>query len=244
MGVRGRDTTFTREADPDVKNESGGWSLTPYQKWGETEGVVREINDSKGSGPYNRTLHIRKGDAPVGIVSEQRMAIEFVHGFGFGKRIKTIESVVREGNTRILRGTIQIWWEDASTFRIEQGDDLLVKKALIDCDVRGHLTRFEVTTEGAIDRQGFVFARTGHFRRLAMGTKDANPPDYEPGVSKEFSTQFDDVRFRLGDDEYKALIRMEITPGTQVNDDISNKVYRLEKDNTITDLGQAVPRRP
>jgi hypothetical protein len=220
------------------------WHMAPYQKWGETGGVVREILDSKAPGPHGRTFHIRKGDAPVGIVSEQRMAIEFVHGFGFGKRIKAIESVVREGDRRILRGTIQIWWEDVSTFRIELGDDLLVKEARIDCDVRGHLTRFEVTTEGAIDRQGFVLARTGHFRRSAMGTKDANPPDYQPEVSQEFSTQFDDVRFRLGDDEYKALIRMEITPGTQVNDDISNKVYRPEEDGTITDLGKAVPGKP
>jgi hypothetical protein len=37
---------------------------------------------------------------------------------------------------------------------------------------------------------------------------------------------------------------MEITPGTRVNDYILNKVYRLERDNTITDLGRAVPKKP
>ena len=57
------------------------------------------------------------------------MAIEFIHGFGFGTRVKTIDWVVREGDMRIIRGTIQIWWEDVSTFRIELGDDLLVKQA-------------------------------------------------------------------------------------------------------------------
>jgi hypothetical protein len=243
MITRGRDTTFTRDADKDVKQESDGWSFVPYQKWGETEGVVREISDSKRSTPGDRTFDIRKRDVPVGSVSEQRMAIEFIHGFGFGKRIKTIESIVREGTMRIIRGTIQIWWEDVSTFRVELGDDLLVKKARINCDVRGNLTRFEVTTEGAIDRQGFVFARAGHFKRMALGAKNAKERVGEPSVVKEFSAQFDDVRFHLRDDEYTTLIRMEITPGTQVNDYILNKKYRVEKDNTITNLGPAVPKR-
>ena len=63
-----------------------------------------------------------------------RACIEFVHGFGFGERIKTIDSVVRAGKIRIVQGTIQLWEEDVSTYRIELGDDLLVKKATINVD--------------------------------------------------------------------------------------------------------------
>jgi len=240
MIVRGRDTTFTRKADSDAMQKGAAWSFVPYQKWGETGGVIKEITDSMSDGPYDRMLRIQKGGDPVGILSGQRMEIEFVHGFGFGKRIKRIESDVRAGDTRIIKGTIQIWSEDVSTFRIELGNDLLVRKATIDCDVQGNLTHYEVTTEGSIKQLGFVFARTGHFKRIALGLKDARLA--EPSVTKEFSAQFADVRFHLKDGEYTFLIRMEITPGTQVNDYISNKVYRLEKDNSITDLGKAVPK--
>ena len=196
----------------------------------------------KSDTPGDRTLTIEKGGDPLSIVSRQRMAIEFVHGFGFGKRIKTIASDVRAGDTRAIQGTIQIWREDVSTFRIEMGDDLIVRKATIDCDVEGNLTRYEATTEGAIERQGFVFARTGHFRRIALGLKQARLA--EPKVTEEFSAQFDDARFRLADGEYTFLIRMEVTPGTQVTDYLSNKRYRVEKDNAITDLGKAVHGGP
>ena len=37
---------------------------------------------------------------------------------------------------------------------------------------------------------------------------------------------------------------MEITPGTQVNDYILNKVYRVERDKTITNLGPAMAKKP
>jgi hypothetical protein len=244
MVVRGHDTTFISEADPDMKKQNRTTWVSPYHKWGETGGVFREISDIEGSGGIDFIFETRKWGGPVGIVSEQRMTIEFVHGFGFGKRIKTIESVVREGNRRILKGTIQVWAEDISTFVIELGDDLVVKKAVIDCDVGGNLTRFEITTEGAIERQGFVFARTGHLMRTAMGMKNARKMVPETNVTDEFSSRFVAVRFNLRDDVYKTLTRIEVTPGTLVRDYISNKVYQVEKDNTITDHGHAVAKGP
>ena len=240
MVVRGRDTTFTRESDPDMKKESDDWSMAPYQKWSEIDGVVREVTEMAGFGPRDRTYEIRKND--LSIVGEQRRKIEFVHGFGFGERIKTIDSVVRAGKIRIVQGTIQLWEEDVSTYRIELGDDLLVKKATINVDAGGNLTRYEITTEGATDRHGFLFAATGHLKRIALGLKSAK--NFGPKVTDEFSTRFNDARFRLRDEEYKRRIMMEITPGTQVNDYILNKIYRVERDNTITQMGPAVPTRP
>jgi hypothetical protein len=242
MVVRGRDTTFTREADPDMKNAGGDWSMAPYQKWSDIDGVVRETTEMPGSGPRDRTFEIRKNDQTAGIVGEQRMEIEFAHGFGFGERIKTIDSIVRAGKIRILQGAIQLWSEDVSTYRIELGDDLLVKKATINVDAAGNLTRYEITTEGATDRHGFLFAATGHFQRIALGLKKTK--DFKPRVTNEYFTKFNDARFRLRDEEYKRRILIEITPGTQVRDYILNKVYRVERDNTITNLGPAVPKKP
>lgn len=239
--VRGRDTTVTGELDRDVKPgpESRGWTLVPYHKQRQRADVVGMISDSKTGSGNDRFLEIREKGGPVGILDEKRMAIAFAHGFGFGTRIKSIESVVREGDRRILRGAIQIWWEDVSTFRIELGDDLLVKRAEIDCDVKGHRTRFEVATEGAIERHGFVFARTGHFKRMTL-VPQAGKFTPEPRVAEEFSSRFDDAKFALKDDEYDTLTRLETTPGTEVRDYVTNQKYRLERDNTIKDLGPAV----
>jgi len=236
MVVRGSDTTFTRQLRPGVQQR-----FVRYQRWSDAGNLERELRELN---PDNRLFNIRKRNASMGIIPEQRMEIEFVHGFGFGKRIKKIESIIRKENKWDLKGTIQIWLEDVSTFRIELGDDLLVKRATIDCDVAGNLSHFEVTTEGVVDRQGFVFARSGHFRRLALGIKKDDKPAAKPSVDKEFSAQFVDVKFNLKDDEYKTFIKMEITPGTQVWDEITNKCYRVEKDNTITSLGHAVHKGP
>ncbi len=178
------------------------------------------------------------------IIPEQRMEIEFVHGFGFGKRIKKIESIVRAGNKSVLKGTIQIWLEDVSTFAIELGDDLLVKRAAIDCDVEGNLTHFDLTTDGAALQQRFLLAKTGHFKRLTLGLNRDKKPTAKPIVDREFSSQFVNVKFHLTDQEYETLTKMEITPGTQVWDEIANKSYRVEKDSTITDLGHAVYKGP
>ena len=180
MVVRGRDTTFTREVDPDMKNESGDWSMVPQQKWSDIDGVVTEMRELAGSGPPDRMFEIRKNDQTAGIVGGQRMEIEFAHGFGYGERIKTIDSIVRAGKIRIVQGTILLWEEDVSTYRIELGDDLLVKKATINVDAAGNLTRYEITTEGATDRHGFLFAATGHFQRIALGLKKTK--DFKPRV--------------------------------------------------------------
>ena len=242
MVVRGHDATFISEADPDMKELNGGTWVTPYRKWGETGGVFKEISDMEGSGGIDFIFETRKRADPFGIVWGQRMQIEFAHGIGFGKRIKTIESVVRAGDRRILKGTIQLWDEDVSTFVIELADDLVVKKAVIDCDVAGNLTRYEVTTEGAVDRQGFVFARTGQLKRIARGMKNAQPRVHV--VTDEFRTRFVAVRFNLRDDVYETLIKIDIRPGTLVRDYIANKVYQVEKDRTVRDLGHAIAKKP
>lgn len=48
--VRGRDATFTRRADPTLKNGPGG-SPAPYQKWGEVGDVLREVVEVGNSTP-------------------------------------------------------------------------------------------------------------------------------------------------------------------------------------------------
>jgi hypothetical protein len=240
MVVRGRETTFISEADPEMKRLNRGARVTPYRKWGVAEGVFKEISDMRGAGPPDFLYETKKADGPGDLVLGERRGIEFSHGFGFGKRIKAIDSVVPEGNKRIIKGTIQLWSEDVSNFRIELGDDLVVKKAVIDCDAQGNLTRYEITTEGAVERRGFVFAQSGRVRRTPLGMKNGPKPTL--AETEEFWTRFVAVRFNLEKDAYEALTRIELLPGTLVRDQIANQAYQVEKDGTVKDLGVGSPR--
>ncbi len=242
MVVRGNDTTFISTADPEMNRKNGGTWVTQYRKWGDHGGIFREIADMEGSGGIDYTFETRTEESRGGRVAEERTAIEFTHGFGFGKRIKTIESMIRKADRRVVKGTMQIWRpNNLSAFVIELDDDLVVKKAEIDHDSNGYRTHCEITTEGTVDRDGFAFARTGHFKFVAT-TKEGRKMGYEPSVMEEFRTRFAAVKFHLRDDVYETLAKIEITPGTLVRDYISNTVYRVEKGGTIKQLGNAVAR--
>jgi hypothetical protein len=110
MVVRGPDATFTSEIDPELKQgeESRGWTPGPYFKMSQTGNLVTIIQDTNDPSGRDRQFEIRAKGGPVDIPDEKRMAVAFVHGFGFGTRIKSIDSVVRAGDRRIVEGTIQI----------------------------------------------------------------------------------------------------------------------------------------
>ena len=242
MVVRGNDTTFISTADPEMNHKNGGTWVTQYRKWGEKGGIFREISDMNGSAGIDYNFETRTEELRGGRVAEERTAIEFTHGFGFGKRIKTIESMIRKADRRVVKGTMQIWRpSNLSAFVIELGDDLVVKKAEIDHDSNGYRTHCEITTEGTVDRDGFAFARTGHFKFAAI-TKEGRKMGLEPSVMEEFRSRFAAVKFHLRDDVYETLAKIEITPGTLVRDYILNSVYRVEKDGSIKQLGRAVAR--
>jgi hypothetical protein len=79
---------------------------------------------------------------------------------------------------------------------------------------------------------------------MTLGRKDAGKTAGEPRVVEEFSAQFDDVRFPLADEEYDTLIRMEMRPGTEVRDYLTNTRFRVGKDDPFEDHRELFPRRP
>ena len=226
--VRGFDTTFIRKLDPSIveKEDHSKTRLMPYQKWTNIGGVSREITEDFGSPQQDRIMDIYAGGLPVGIALEQRTEIEFAHGFGFGKRIKEIENITQEEGKTILEGTIQIWWEDISHFKLTLDDNFIVRNAIIESDVKGNMTRFEIETQGTVERKGFVFAESGHFKRISLGQYKDGEEIGKSKIKKEFNLKFTDIKPNLSDEEYRILTQMEITPETYVMDHITQMHYK------------------
>ena len=171
--VRGSDTTFVRDVYTTalVRPDSDS-SFVSHQKWSNAEGLLREFLDSR---EYNdRSMSIKSGNPDsLSVVTGQRRAVEFSLGFGFGSLIKSITSVTRKDNELLLEGSIQLWDDDKSSFRLTVDDDLIVRHATIKVEAAGNQTRYDVSTEGSIKSDDFVFARTGHYTRTALGLKQA-----------------------------------------------------------------------
>ena len=108
------------------------------------------------------------------------MAIEFAFGFGFGKRIIQIDRIETDGALQKLQGSIQIWWEDVSTFQLVLDDHHLVREARIEANVKGNHIAFEVTTTGMAVAENLNLPKTARLKKLGskvdgkMMSKGAN----------------------------------------------------------------------
>ena len=147
MMLRGAYTTLVRDLyTMSPMPSDSGTMFIPHHKWSDTDGLVRHFHEDKRYD--DRSMEIRPGEStPVGIVSAMCRKVEFSLGFGFGRRIKTISSVTRKDHQLVLEGSIQIWQEDVSTFRLSIDEDLVVRDAVINVDAEGNQTRYDVSTE-------------------------------------------------------------------------------------------------
>jgi hypothetical protein len=224
--VRAPNVTFIRKVDPASQPKNTDTEMLPFQKWSNTDGLSREITRMGQTGRRgDAVLEIRPGGLPVEIAQEQAMAVEFAHGFGFGKRIKQIDSIKPDGSRRKVAGTIQIWWEDQSRFDLLLDDHYIVREAKIESNVRGNHTEFQVRTEGTTTAEGFEFAKTGLFKRIALGREIDGKLRTNPQTVNEFRTEFKGIQVNLSDETYKALVAMLLEPGMQVLDHVADKVY-------------------
>ncbi len=242
MMVRGPNTTVVSDLYTTVLTPSESRAMfTPHHKWSDAEGLVWHFFENKQDD--DRALEIRRGESgPVSVVAGKRREVEFSLGFGFGSRIKTITSVTRKDRQLELEGSIQIWLEDVSRFHLSIDEDLVVRNAVIEVDAEGNQTRYDVSTEGSVKVDGFVFARTGHHTRTALGLK--NPPvklevPFRPKITDEFYVDFKSAKFQLKDEEYKAFTKMEIPPRTHVTDHVTNRRYFVGENNQIRGKGPA-----
>ncbi len=241
---RGADTTFVRDVfTTPLAPSKSSTTFVSHQKWSDSEGLIREFLESKEYDDRSMTIKKRES-TPISIVSEQRTKVEFSLGFGFGSRIKTISSFTRKGDQLLLQGSFQLWEDDVSRFRLSLGEDLVVRDAVIEVEAGNNQTRYDVSTEGSVKDGDFVFARTGHLQRTALGLKNSSVKHkvpFKPHITDEFYVDFKSAKFHLDDKEYQSLTTMEIPPGTHVTDYVGNKRYFVDNNNQVKKVSPLIP---
>ncbi len=224
--VRGRQVTYFSEPDPEFRPKKTRSTLVPFHKSSNADGTFRSISRGDKLGERgNATMEVQKGGYLVDFCHERAMSVEFAHGIGFGKRIKWIDRVEPAGEMLKVTGTIQIWWEDASTFELLLDKHRLVRRATIECNVKGNRTRFEVTSDGTAEAGDIELTRTGSFRRISLGVDAGGKVAPHTKVTNEFQTEFRAIKRPLDDEEYERLIAMPEELNMQVTDHVNNRRY-------------------
>ena len=232
LAVRGGETTLDRTLVPDsvfVESAIGdriGGGRGEYQKWSHIGSLSRDYSSTGGAARGDRVMEISAGGLPVDVAEEDRMFREFSLGFGYGKRIKSIDAIERDGELLVVRGSIQIWWADESTFEIRLDDDFVVRQALIESDVEGNKTRFEIQTEGtAEDSSGMQIAQSGEFTRTSLGFHIDGRIVGQPKIAESFNVEFQELKLGLSDSEYESFTSFPMELGTQVINNILGTVH-------------------
>ncbi len=228
--VHGAGVTWESIADPLAKFDQS--RMSSFNKGSNVDGTLRSMN--RGQDPGTRgdvTMNVDPGGYPVDVFQEHGMQAKFVHGLGFGERIKVIESItpVKEGYR--VSGTMQIWWEDYTTFELLVDSNYLVRKATIDADVNGHRTRFEVTTEGTRTVGDVAIALKGKFRRTN--------PDYKhhsKNANDDIQSEFREVSAPLTAEQYKEFATIPEEPLMQVTNRVTKESYVVGEPKSIRKL--------
>lgn len=164
---------------------------------------------------YERQLRIRPYKFELGAIYDTLLGRELGLGVGFGKRIESVTSCEALESGHRLKGTIKIWIEDVSDFDIEVDVDGVVRKATINCDVKGNRTRFVTTSQGTIKRGGFRIAKRGHFERHHIRN--------QANVLKKFDVELVSVITGIDDKQFEELSRFDLKPLMQYDDFVEDK---------------------
>ncbi len=225
--VRGKNMILASQFEPELSEKDKYVAPGAFFKEGIIEGIRHQIDNmqlpddspAKQSPNYEKQYRVTREPPTWG--REMQMAIEFPFGVGFGKRIKSINSVTVRNGKRIIAGDIQIWAEDVSRFEIELDENGLVRKAAILSDVKGHRTQFEVTSSGAIRHGGLLLAKSGTFKRSWQPSPEQMNRGAAPKLQHDFRLEFKSVTQNLSDEQYAKLAEFKIEPLMKIDDEVN-----------------------
>lgn len=228
--VRGQDAVISYQAEPSLSEKDKYISAVPYSKDGNLNGIQYELVDQqlpegapgKTDPNYEKQLYIHKLQSPLAGLYDTRMAVEFVHGIGFGKRIKKIDSIKPDKTGWHITGDIKLWVDDDSRFEMELDKDYLVRNAVINANVKGNHTRFIVGTKGTVSNAGLSLASSGSFQRIWQPSQQQSAKGTKPKIIEDFKVEFKKLTLHLSNDQYTQLTTFKIEPLMQVEDSVNN----------------------
>lgn len=218
MAVRGSEVTYNRQLDESVKPTKAGRSVSGYEKHSNAKGQNRSFNKVWESGKGSSVLEIAPGGRPGNPLGDYRAKVEYSLGFGFGKRITSIDSFVPKGDGYVASGKITLWSTDKSTFEIELDKDFIVRQAHMETNLETSVITYDITTSGVTGEPGFRVAKEGSYRKSETPKNKDGKPAGDPSPKDEKKITFDAVKLNLTDDQYAKATDMPLTPDTQVID--------------------------
>jgi hypothetical protein len=228
--VRGGAITVTSNLVPErTEWDERYGTFSSFQKWTNRDGVCRSMHRMPGENQQTH-LEIETNEGRSSIMRETWMQAELALGFGFGKRLLQITSIEPVESGWIVEGRIQIWTKDVSTCRLVIDRDYVVRKAVIDIDADGNLWRFDVDTQGSVAHDGFVFAKTGRYKRTWQGTRKEGKVEGKPAVREDYQYAFRKAEFRLDDRTYEDLTTFNPPPNSYVINRDTGAQFEIDAD--------------
>lgn len=178
----------------------------------------RELGGTTGE----RHLTLRQRDNGVpSINQEYRMFYELALGVGFGRRIKTVESVEKSDDGWRVTGTFQLWTEDHTTFELATDSQLFVRRAQLRANVQGNETAFDFTNSGLIEADGRqAFAKHGTVKRINVAFTPPGGERREFGtVQHDYALEVGRIDFDLTDEQYAELSAIDAAQADYVIDE-------------------------
>lgn len=232
--IREKEHTFIRTMNPGMpKAKPGEFGFSPFElhKWSDAKGFSRELIQAA---PQDSQFNISQ----LTLAPEQAQWILFAHGVGFGRKLKRIERLEKHGAGWELAGDIQVWKEDVSLCRLRLDENLLVRRAHIECDVHGNKTSLDTTSDGLVRVNKIVLAKSGTFKRTGLGRIVDGNRVAIPKTADRFAVDFQRLNLDLDEKTYQSLIEFKPQPGTPVRDQVANKRYKAGNE------ASAQPLRP
>jgi hypothetical protein len=182
------------------------------------------------------------------------MQIEMVLGL-IGRRIESVDEVTKSGERTLIRGAIDVWTNDESTYQLVLDENKLIRSVSITARFVGwnegdHYKVYEAKCQGLTTRGNLPFPETGNFK-LTIYSKGPKPirwttspidsesesklnsykaKPYKAKVEKESTVKFDGIEYDLSEDRFQGLTDIAITPGTRVNDETKGVTYNVSFD--------------
>lgn len=229
-----------------AQNRESGFFVAASQRWGCVGDESREIlaPGSSVAGDHENIVSINRDPDAASIIREQRMEVEFGHGIGFGKRIKTIESVKPAADGFKVTGSMQLFSTDVTRFEIIIDRDFVVRRANIAIDAAGNLTEFDIETKGLAKDSPIRMAASGRYKVTWAGRRVEGKIVGSREVTEDYSFEFLRIKVPLSKEEFeKKLDSLVIPTKSFVLDRVRNERYTIDGEGgrTVVESGYGLP---
>lgn len=212
---RGEITYDRRVLDSTIEKGNPAFGIVPHQRWSNAGKYVKDYRNPTGS----EVLSISPNSPEQSSGDIHLREFEFTLGFGFGKRLASIEKVALENNLLVVDGILNsVGGTGAAKCRLNLDQKFYVaRKARVEVLGTRKLV-YEVTTEGIAGMTPFYCAASGEM----VVTTDSSHKELQV---RKFSLEVENCEIGLSDAKYSDLVRMPSNPGMQIQDP-----FRLQSD--------------